>query len=421
MLTVVGGCYREVCLRPEWNQLFGSGVRAAAAVTALLPSPPLLVTRAAGRERRTLAVLAGTYGFGLDIRPRPGPVEFQYDHPLTPPRLYPDRRDLGPVPPLAVEADCVLAFSFMEGDCRAAAGTLVYDPQAGRRALPPSQAGVRSNRLAVVANLGEARAMALALGGGEPARGHPATEFGRFLLEREKAEVVVVKNGVEGATVVTTGRTGLIPSFITPTVFPIGSGDVFSAAFAALWGVRGMDPFDSARLASVATAHYCHTQTLPLPPDLASLVGGYESGNAGTREAADRPLVYLAGPFWTLPQLWLLNESRRCLEGQDLAVFSPFHEVGLLADEPTAEQVIRVAQADLSGLERADAVFALLDGLDPGTLFEVGYARSRGKPVVGLAEAVPRSALTMYEGTGCFLTPDFTTAVYRAGWEARRK
>ena len=72
-------------------------------------------------------------------------------------------------------------------------------------------------------------------------------------------------------------------------------------------------------------------------------------------------------------------------------------------------------------LERADAVFALLDGLDPGTLFEVGYARSRGKPVVGLAEAVPRSALTMYEGTGCFLTPDFTTAVYRAGWEARRK
>lgn len=232
--------------------------------------------------------------------------------------------------------------------------------------------------------------------------------------------MVVVKNGVEGATVVTAGRTGLVPSFVTPTVFPIGSGDVFSAAFAAEWAVRGTDPFEAARLASAATARYCHTRTLPLPSDLASVAAGYEPGDAGARGAGKWPLVYLAGPFWTLPQFWLLNEARRCLEGQDLAVFSPFHEVGLLCDDPTTEQVAAVARADLAGLERADAVFALLDGLDPGTLFEVGYARSRGTPVVGLAEAVPRLELTMYEGTGCFLTSDFATAVYRAGWEARR-
>lgn len=421
MLTIVGGCYREVCLRPDWNQLFGSGVRAAAAVAKLLPTPPRLVTRAADRERRSLAFLAGTYDFALDTHPRPAPVEFQYDHPLTPPRLYPDRRDIGPVPSFEVEADCVLAFSFIEGDCRVAAGRLVYDPQAGRRAVPPSQAGLRSSHLAIVANLGEARAMTLALGGSLAGDGHPATEFGRFLLAREGAEVVVVKNGVEGATVVTAERTQLVPSFITPTVFPIGSGDVFSAVFASLWGAKNVDPFDAARLASAATAHYCHTRTLPLPPDLTPLADVYEAGDAGARGAADRPLVYLAGPFWTLPQVWLLNESRRCLEGQDLGVFSPLHEVGLLSDNPTAEQVAAVARADLSGLERAAAVFALLDGLDPGTLFEVGYARSRGIPVVGFAEAVPRSALTMYEGTGCFLTPDFATAVYRAGWEARRR
>jgi len=421
MMTVIGGCYREFCLRPEWNQLFGSGVRAAAAVATLLPSPSRLVTRAAERERRTLSFLAETYGFDLDISSRPCPVEFQYDHPLTPPRLYPDRRDIGPVPPIEVDADCVLAFSFMEGAYRAAARRLVYDPQAGRRAIPPSQAGVRSPHLAIVANLGEARTMAILLGGDVSVVGHPATEVGRFLLAREGAEVVVIKNGVEGATVVTAGRTQLVPSFITPTVFPIGSGDIFSAVFAALWGEQKADPFDAARLASAATAHYCHTRTLPLPLDLARLAGEYEAGNAGTRGTADRPLVYLAGPFWTLPQVWLLNESRRCLEGQDLAVFSPLHEVGLLATNPTAEQVKEVAQADLSGLNRADAVFALLDGLDPGTLFEVGYARSRGTPVVGLAEAVPQSALTMYEGSGCFITPDFTTAVYRAGWEARRK
>src|SRR5262245_1371014 len=82
MITVIGGCYREVCLRPAWNQMFGSGVRAAAAISELTPTPPHLVTRAAGCDRRTLGLRATPYGFDLDVHPRPVPVEFQYDHPL---------------------------------------------------------------------------------------------------------------------------------------------------------------------------------------------------------------------------------------------------------------------------------------------------------------------------------------------------
>jgi nucleoside 2-deoxyribosyltransferase len=275
--------------------------------------------------------------------------------------------------------------------------------------------------LATVANLAEARVMADGLGLAVSVAGPLPTELGRMLLAAERAEVAIVKNGVEGATVVTAGRTDLVPSFVAPTVFPIGSGDVFSATFAALWAGRNSDPFEAARLASAATAHYCNTRVLPLPEDLAGIASQLRPApNPRLDAGTARPAVYLAGPLVTLPHLWLLNEAKRCLLGQEVAVFSPIDEVGPLGADAPADEVRRVAEADLEGLNACRAVFAILDGLDPGTLFEVGHARSRGIPVVGYAESVPRSDLTMLLGTGCAVFDDFAKAIYHAGWEARR-
>lgn len=51
MITVIGGCYREVCLRPAWNQLFGSGVRAdRLAVVANLGEARAMSLPLGGRE-----------------------------------------------------------------------------------------------------------------------------------------------------------------------------------------------------------------------------------------------------------------------------------------------------------------------------------------------------------------------------------
>ena len=36
-MIVAGGTYLEVCMRPEWRRLFGSGLRAASAVAGLSP------------------------------------------------------------------------------------------------------------------------------------------------------------------------------------------------------------------------------------------------------------------------------------------------------------------------------------------------------------------------------------------------
>jgi nucleoside 2-deoxyribosyltransferase len=76
----------------------------------------------------------------------------------------------------------------------------------------------------------------------------------------------------------------------------------------------------------------------------------------------------------------------------------------------------QVAPADLAALEACDAVFAILDGTDSGTLFEVGYARARNKPVYALAQTVSEEDLKMVRGSGCHVFDDFVTALHHTAW-----
>jgi nucleoside 2-deoxyribosyltransferase len=80
----------------------------------------------------------------------------------------------------------------------------------------------------------------------------------------------------------------------------------------------------------------------------------------------------------------------------------------------------KIAREDLAGLEKCTAVLAVLDGNDPGTIFEIGYARKAGIPVVILAESSKNSDLTMLTGSDCLTTDDLSTAVYHAVWSATR-
>ena len=93
-------------------------------------------------------------------------------------------------------------------------------------------------------------------------------------------------------------------------------------------------------------------------------------------------------------------------------VFSPLHDVGM-------GRAHDVAPKDIEGLKVSRAVLALVDGLDAGTLFEIGYARSLGRPVVVLAQSTPEEPLKMLTGTSCEVVADFVTALYRAAWAAR--
>src|SRR3546814_3106513 len=123
-----------------------------------------------------------------------------------------------------------------------------------------------------------------------------------------------------------------------------------------------------------------------------------------------RGLVYLAGPFFDIGQRWVIEEAKADLEAMGVEVFSPIHEVG-----PGPAEVI--AAADLEGLERSSVVLAIVNGMDPGTIFEIGYATKMGIPVVALAQNVKAEDVKMIAGTGAIVTSAYRSDERRLGKE----
>jgi nucleoside 2-deoxyribosyltransferase len=252
-------------------------------------------------------------------------------------------------------------------------------------------AASQADHLAVVLNAREVRRLTGA---------DDLADAGRELLNETQAEAVVVKNGIRGALVITSSSAEHVGAHPTSHVWPIGSGDAFTAGFASSWHSHRDDPVSAARDASRVAAAYCATGAPQITPDTLVSLADALPNRAVT--------VYLAAPFFTLAQRWLVTHVRDALRELGVAVFSPLHDVGFGGDE--------VAAADLTGLDQCDGVLALLDGYDPGTLFETGFAIRADLPVVGYAEHADDHAWTMLRGTGAEIHTDLSTSIYRAGW-----
>lgn len=130
--------------------------------------------------------------------------------------------------------------------------------------------------------------------------------------------------------------------------------------------------------------------------------------------------VYLAGPFFNPAQLDLIREVEDLLIEAGQHVFSPRQtaESNALRDNPKNPDLLRaVFERNRVELERCDWVFAVLDWLmpvghelvrlepedpmksppvgkvtpvripDSGTVWELGYANARQKPVLGFTVA----------------------------------
>ena len=392
-LIVAGGLYLEHCIQPLWDAVFGSGGRAAAAVSALVPGT-ILATYVPAPLSADAETLAATFGFELRAQSTHRAVSFDYLHPLATPRIAPLPDRIPIEPPIRVDGELVLRFGMLEGDAVVRADVAVYDPQSAFGAKRFSGNGSSADRLAVVLNRSEAASMT---GTYDPA------QAAKWLMTEEGAEVVVVKMGSHGAYVATKANTTVVPAYKSQRVWKIGSGDVFSAAFAAFWGADGLDPVVSANLASKATARYCDSRMLPVLDQSNLQAAVLDPVKPGCGK------IYLAGPFFDIGQRWLVEEARDIFTDLGAAVFSPVHEVG-----PGPGHL--VAPEDIKGLEASDVVFAILNGLDTGTVFEIGYAVKMGLPIVVFAQNVRDEDLKMIVGTGCEVIDDFASAIYRALW-----
>lgn len=397
MTTVVGGVYAERCLEPFWDDVYGSAGRAAAAMSAGVPGVRLVTYKAADLVDG-LDNLAAVYGLEVDGVDVTAGVTFDYMHSLADPRITPRPDALHPQhAPLEVTDDVVLRFGMLEGTATVSARRAVYDPQSAFDPRPFGENGSQASELALILNRLEGRRLT---GETVPER------MIEKLMGSQGASIVVLKLGGHGALVACGEHRVTVPAYRSETVWKVGSGDVFSAAFTQFWAVDGRTPGEAAELASRAVSRYAETRTLPIPSveellrlDATAVVPGKGS-------------VYIAAPFFNLAELWMVEEIRSRLLEMGVEVFSPLHDVGR---GPASE----VAAKDLEGLDNCRAVLAVLNGGDAGTIFEVGYAVAKGIPVVALAQNVRPEDLKMPDGAGCHIAEDLVSAIYHVVWSLK--
>ncbi|WP_222837736.1 PfkB family carbohydrate kinase [Lysobacter capsici] len=400
-IDVIGGAYIEVCSYPRSTVHRGSGVRAACVLAGMGDSVSLH-TILGEQLSGDFAKIADIKGIGLHSVRRKYEISFYYRHPLDQPEI--DIGD-GEFPTLEglSALENALVFGMIEGRPVVHAQAVVYDPQDGEDAMPFDANGSSAGRLAIVASLSEARVLS----------GEQAPEDAARALLRGAAEVVIVKCGMLGAVLATPDHEPTwIRAFPTDYVWKIGSGDVFSAAFAHAWLREQASPLEAAWFASRWVAEYVRTRREQLSAE--ELITLRQEATAAAkfrnRPVVNQKPVYLAGPFFNTAQTWLIDEIRSLMIDAGVQVFSPIHDIG---EGPAHE----VAPADLHAIDQSGLVLALLDGLDAGTLFEVGYARARGIPVVGIAECVDEPQLTMLVGSRCIIRDDLCSGIYEACWQ----
>lgn len=403
-MIVAGGTYREICEFPREEQLFGSGLRAAAALDEISTETTEFHTFVGDDEIRGARRRAGAYGFNLHRTEIPDTVTYHYIHNHSraekQSNLESNDRALGPI-----SGDAILRFGLVEGTAIVEGERVVYDPQS-EVAQKFHENQSKAEELALVLNRREAESFS-----GED----PIDDILNDLTSGEpSADVVVIKCGSAGAVVQFNDMTAEIPVFETESVWNIGSGDVFSSIFAIYWAEQNLPADEAAEKASLATAHYCGTRRLPIPT-CPTDVEGFNPVRREPTIGDSGPSIYLAAPFFDPGEFWLMDQARDILVEERADVFAPYFEVGHLEDHGDPKIV---AQEDLDAIEKSDVLLALLDVNDPGTLFEIGYARRHGIPVVAYQTEPNQGENTMLEGSGCMVYSDLSTAIYKALWTA---
>jgi hypothetical protein len=391
VVDVVGGVYTERCAFPYWDEMLGSAGRAA----VVLSSRGLQVrlhTLLSTEDRELAEVIFP--GRGVEVHPgdRDASVSFDYLHCLSVPQISP-KRSRGAFQQ-SVKADLVVKFGMLEADPEVHALHCVYDPQSAFSPKPFRVSGSTAQHLAIVANRFEILQMS----------GMTSIEAAvSSVMESDGAEVLVVKDGLAGATVYARGTKTSVPAFKTDKVFTIGSGDVFVAAFALAWAVLGRPPAAAAEYASRATADYVESRLLELAdPDAAGCI----ARDPVVLSGGD---VYLAGPFRETGQRMLIDDALRHLSALGMNVFSPIHDIG-------PGEAAQVVGKDLDAIRKCDAVFAILNGSSPGTVFEVGYACALDKPVFCVTQNLRSGDKKLPLGAGARMYDDYVTALFQIAW-----
>lgn len=390
-MIVVGGSYTEHCVDPSRVRLLGSGLRAACInrnrldqfVTSLHPS-----------EFDQAAAALAVAPDRLVATERSQSIRFVYETPISKPSI--DIETLA-LPVINAEADQAMVFGMVDARPIVRAGRAVVDPQSSL-SLAAIDNDVHADEKVIVANSREMKWLAgrTSLAGAMQA-----------VLDATGAAGVVAKCGVSGCAVLSPGAEPLaIGACPTEAVWPIGSGDAFSAGFAAHFFDHGELPA-AAEAGVLAAAAVCSTDQLSLRPVSPLL----DLGPPSVAALENGPRVYVAASFTSTHQRWLLRHVVRAMRDVGIVPFSPLHENGLYEGDAKT-----IASLDLKGIDACDSVLLLADGSRTGPWVEAGWATRHGLPVVIFTEDDARDRYTMLVGSGAQVVGDLASAIYRAGW-----
>lgn len=404
-MIIAGGSYYEECQFPYESDFFGSGVRAAAATGAMLPSRNQLHTCIGCADQERLKTYADTFDFDIHTTEIPETISFDYLHNHSNPKISPRGASDNGITLSGIDGEAVLRFGLVEGTAVVSGKRVVYDPQSSDPD-PFHRNGSTADELALVLNHKEAVRLS--------DQDNLESIFRELMAGTAGADVVVIKLGARGAVVKTAGEISQIPVFQTTSVWGVGSGDVFSAVFAGEWAERSRPALDAALTASKATAYYCQSRVLPITMEATETLTNNASASFRSPNKT-HSTIYLAGPFFDVGERFVVEEVKHILESEGANVISPIHDFGRAADYESADEV---AKKDLEAIDEADLVFALLDHLDSGTHFELGYARKAEIPVIGYASDADTRDNTMINGSGCMVYGDLASAIYNAIWRS---
>ena len=89
--------------------------------------------------------------------------------------------------------------------------------------------------------------------------------------------------------------------------------------------------------------------------------------------------VYLAGPFFNEKQIKIIDKIEKAFDRHEINYFSPRKGGGIITDLPVEERMKRskeIYQSNIDNMIDSDILFAVVDGRDTGTVYEMGYFKS---------------------------------------------
>lgn len=263
-MIIAGGTYGERCLYPNWDRIFGSGLRAAVAASGLSHSVTLH-TYVPDEWREDVAATLLAFGINAEIKPSSTPITFKYLDSLEK-SLIPTPPDI-PEEALDVEGDVVLRFGMMEGEARVKGDRVVYDPQSSGALF--SGNGSSARKLAMVVTQAELLELVARLRGQPPATAAEISLREAVIAVRDlpaPPQIIVVKDALGGLTVFLGDEPNIVPSYAAESYFRIGAGDVIATAFAHAWGELAMESIAAADYAARSLAYFVEGARLPLLP-----------------------------------------------------------------------------------------------------------------------------------------------------------